>query len=113
MCTRMYLRNRPERGSVSRVASLMTPAVAGLLACGVPLVIATAIASPGLARPGFSPDEELTIFAVRGVGESGLPTLPSSNIYSRGLPYTYLAHLLGRLWGQELWVYRFVSLLAA
>ena len=33
--------------------------------------------APSLFRPGYSPDEEFTVFAVRGIRAHGLPLLPS------------------------------------
>ena len=40
---------------------------------------------PDLRRPGYSPDEEFTQFAVRGIRAHGLPLLPSGLLYDRGL----------------------------
>lgn len=42
-----------------------------------------------LGRPGYSPDEEYTHFAVLGIRASGLPLLPSGLLYDRGLAYSY------------------------
>ena len=46
---------------------------------------------PDLRRAGYSPDEEFTQFAVRGIRSHGLPLLPSGLLYDRGLLYSYAA----------------------
>ena len=80
-------------------------AVAGLLA-----IVAL---WPDLARPGYSPDEEFTLFAVRGIAAHGLPLLPSGLLYDRGLAYSYGAWLAGLVGGQALPAFRAVSLLCS
>jgi hypothetical protein len=65
-----------------------------------------------LTRAGFSPDEEISIFAVRGISSTGLPTLPSGVVYTRGLLYSYLAWGSGLLFGDTLPAYRAPSLVA-
>ena len=82
-------------------------------ALAVALALLVAAASLSLARPGFSSDEEITAVVVRGIGGTGLPTLPSGMLYLRGLPYSYAAWLGGALFGHSLVVYRSVSLLFA
>ncbi len=49
---------------------------------------------PDLRRPGYSPDEEFTQFAVRGIRAHGLPLLPSGLLYDRGVAYSYAAALV-------------------
>lgn len=48
-------------------------------------------AVPDLFRSGYSPDEEFTLFAVRGIQAQGLPLLPSGLLYDRGLLYSFAA----------------------
>jgi hypothetical protein len=66
-----------------------------------------------LARPGYSVDEEFTVFAVRGIQASGLPILPSGLLYDRGLAYSYVAWLAGAVTGSELPAFRAISLASA
>ena len=80
-------------------------AVAGLLA-----IVAL---WPDLMRAGYSPDEEFTLFAVRGIAAHGLPLLPSGLLYDRGLAYSYGAWLAGLAGGPALPAFRAVSLLCA
>ena len=77
------------------------------------LAVATVAAWPDLARSGYSPDEEFTLFAVRGIEAHGLPLLPSGLLYDRGLGYSYAAWLAGLAAGQTLPVFRAVSVLSA
>lgn len=72
-----------------------------------------AIGVPSLFRPGYSPDEEFTIFAVRGISAHGLPILPSGLLYDRGLLYSYASWLASALTGLELPAFRGLSLLAS
>ena len=44
-----------------------------------------------LFRAGYSPDEEFTLFAVRGIQQQRLPLLPSGLLYDRGLLYSFAA----------------------
>ncbi len=81
-----------------------------LLAAGV---LALWSIAPDLARPGYSPDEEFTVFAVRGIEAHGLPLLPSGLLYDRGLGYSYASWLAGLVAGQTLPVFRAVSVLSA
>ena len=69
--------------------------------------------TPSLFRPGYSPDEEFTLFAVRGIHAHGLPLLPSALVYDRGLAYSYLSWFAGLVTGWELPAYRAISLLSA
>jgi hypothetical protein len=70
-------------------------------------------ALPELSRPGYSPDEEFTVFAVRGIAGGGLPVLPSGLLYDRGLLYSYGGWLASRLGGDELSAPRALSLASA
>ncbi len=68
---------------------------------------------PDLLRAGYSPDEEFTLFAVRGIATHGLPLLPSGLLYDRGLGYSYVSWLAGLAGGQSLPAFRAVSLACA
>lgn len=77
------------------------------------LVAATCVAAwPDLARPGYSPDEEYTLYALRGIAADGLPLLPSNLLYDRGLVYSYAAWLASTVTGPTLAGARAVSLAA-
>ena len=89
-------------------ASAAQGRIAALLALSV-----IAIGSLQLARPGYSVDEEFTVFAVRGIQQHGLPLLPSGLLYDRGIAYSFLAWLAGAVTGSELPAFRAISLLAA
>jgi hypothetical protein len=78
-----------------------------LLAAAVLLV-----GSLQLTRPGYSVDEEFTVFAVRGIQATGLPLLPSGLLYDRGLAYSYASWLVSFLPGNDLIAARAVSLLS-
>lgn len=82
------------------------------------LVLAAAVAViaagvPSLFRPGYSPDEEFTLFAVRGIRAGGLPILPSGLLYDRGLLYSYASWLAWAVTGLELPAFRAISLLCS
>jgi hypothetical protein len=79
-----------------------------LIALGV---VISVLLAPDLSRPGYSPDEEFTSFAVRGIHAHGLPLLPSGLLYDRGLLYSYAAALAGS--ADTLLPARLVSLAAA
>jgi len=66
-----------------------------------------------LTRAGYSVDEEFTIFAVRGIQAHGLPLLPSSLLYDRGLAYSYASWMAGAVSGSELLAFRALSLLSS
>jgi hypothetical protein len=66
-----------------------------------------------LTRPGYSVDEEFTVFAVRGIEAHGLPILPSGLLYDRGVAYSYAAWMAHAVTGSELPAYRALSLLSA
>ena len=66
-----------------------------------------------LTRPGYSVDEEFTVFAVRGIQAHGLPVLPSGLLYDRGIAYSYGAWLAGAVTGSELPAFRAVALFSA
>lgn len=79
-------------------------------------VLAAAVLLAGalqLTRPGYSVDEEFTVFAVRGIQQHGLPLLPSGLLYDRGIAYSYASWLAGALTGSELPAFRAVGLLSA
>jgi hypothetical protein len=69
-----------------------------------------AIAWPDVTRHGYSPDEEFTVFAIRGIAAHALPLLPSRLLYDRGVAYSYAAWLAGSAGGRELPAARAVSL---
>jgi hypothetical protein len=80
------------------------------------VALAAVVAGAGalaLFRPGYSPDEEFTLFAVRGIHAHGLPLLPSGLLYDRGLLYSYASWLAAALTGLELPAFRTLSLLSA
>lgn len=66
-----------------------------------------------VTRPGYSPDEEVTVFAVRGILATGLPAMPSGWIYWRGAAYSYLAAALSIATGEEVLTSRALALAAA
>jgi len=76
-------------------------------------VAVIAIGSLQLTRPGYSVDEEFTVFAVRGIQAHGLPVLPSGLLYDRGIAYSYAAWMAGAVTGSELPAFRAVSLFSA
>jgi hypothetical protein len=69
---------------VTRPGSPKAAATAALLAA---IVFAAGLFQ--IARPGYSVDEEFTVFAVRGIQAHGVPLLPSGLLYDRGLAYSY------------------------
>lgn len=74
--------------------------------------IAAAVVIAGslqVARPGYSVDEEFTVFAVRGIHANGVPLLSSGLLYDRGLAYSYASALAGFVSGSELPAYRAIS----
>lgn len=83
-----------------------------VLASSVALAVLAAV-TPDLLRAGYSPDEEYTLFAVRGISASGLPLLPSGLLYDRGLGYSYAAWLAGAAAGDPLIGGRVVSVVCA
>lgn len=76
-------------------------------------LLAIVAAWPDLLRAGYSPDEEFTLFAVRGIQAHGLPLLPSGLLYDRGLAYSYVSWLAGLASGQAMPAFRLVSLACA
>jgi hypothetical protein len=66
-----------------------------------------------ISRPGYTPDEEFTLFAVRGIAAHGLPLLPSGLLYDRGLLYSYSSRLVATLGAHELPAFRALSLTCA
>lgn len=79
------------------------------------LIVAAVVIAGSLqiARPGYSVDEEFTVFAVRGIHANGVPLLPSGLLYDRGIAYSYASWLAGAVSGSELPAYRAISLLCA
>lgn len=65
-----------------------------------------------LTRPGYSVDEEFTVFAVRGIQATGVPVLPSGLLYDRGLAYSYASWLVSLVPGNDLVAARVLSLLS-
>ena len=83
---------------------------------GAVAIVAAAVLLAGalaLTRPGYSVDEEFTVFAVRGIQQHGLPLLPSGLLYDRGIAYSYAAWLAGAATGSDLPAFRAVSLMSA
>jgi hypothetical protein len=78
-----------------------------VLAAAVILIGATQ-----LGRPGYSVDEEFTIFAVRGIQAHGLPLLPSGLLYDRGIAYSYASWAATFLPGDDLVAARLLSLIS-
>jgi hypothetical protein len=74
--------------------------------------VVLAIAWRDVTRHGYSPDEEFTVFAVRGIAAHGLPLLPSRLLYDRGVAYSYTAWLATSTGGAELPAARAASLVA-
>lgn len=66
-----------------------------------------------LTRPGYTVDEEYTVFAVRGIAEHGVPLLPSRLLYDRGIAYSYASWLAGAVTGAELPAFRAISVVSA
>jgi len=89
------------------------PAGLPLVAVAVATAVAALVAWPDLSRAGYSPDEEFTLFAVRGIEAHGLPLLPSGLLYDRGLGYSYLSWLAGLGGGQTLTAWRVVAFLSS
>lgn len=87
-----------------------TTARAWTLALAAALAVLATAFPPDLTRPGYSPDEEFTLVAVRGIQAAGLPMLPSGLLYDRGLAYSYASWAAGALFGQSLATYRALSL---
>ena len=77
------------------------------------VVLVVLIGASQLTRPGYSVDEEFTVFAVRGIAAGGLPLLPSGFLYDRGLAYSYSAALIDKATGAGLPANRAISLASA
>lgn len=86
---------------------------AGLRVIVALAAVVVAAGAPALSRQGYTPDEEFTLFAVRGIHAHGLPLLPSGLLYDRGLLYSYVSWLAASLTGDELRAFRVVSLLSS
>src|SRR5581483_7113175 len=86
---------------------------AQLSAVIIAIAILVAATAGTVTRAGFSPDEEITAAAVRGISATGLTPLPSGLLYLRGVPYSYAAWLAGAALGQTLAAYRWASVLCA
>ena len=85
-------------------------AKAGGLAVALLVII---VGSLQLTRPGYSVDEEFTVFAVNGIRDNGVPLLPSGLLYDRGIAYSYASWLTRVVTGSELPAYRAISLACA
>ena len=81
---------------------------AAVIAAAVLLIGATQ-----LSRPGYSVDEEFTVFAVRGIASHGLPLLPSGLLYDRGIAYSYASWIASWLPGDDLANFRELALLSS
>ncbi|MGH9385345.1 MAG: hypothetical protein ACRD2N_13775 [Vicinamibacterales bacterium] len=77
------------------------------------MIAVLAIGWPQLFRPGYSANEEFTVFAVRGIDTTRLPLLPSNLLYDRGLAYSYASWLAGAATGSALPSYRALALVSA
>ena len=79
------------------------------------LVAVLALGWSQLFRTGYSPDEEYTVVAVRGIEESAerLPLLPSGLLYDRGLAFSYASWAAAQFSGTELPAYRALALVCA
>ncbi len=65
-----------------------------------------------LGRLGLTFDEGVGWAVVEGILETGLPSLPSGNMYLRGLPYLYLNALIASVFGTSEFTLRIVSVIA-
>jgi hypothetical protein len=85
------------------------------LACAAAFIVSAVVtgAWPELTRAGYSPDEEFTTFAIRGISATGLPVLPSGLLYDRGVGYSYAAWLMPAWGGDTLIGARAVSFASA
>lgn len=83
------------------------------VAAAVVGLIAVLAVTPDLWRTGYSPDEEFTLFAVRGIQARRLPLLPSGLLYDRGLAYSYLSAAVAALGLDVLPAARLVSVAGA
>lgn len=92
---------RPREGGPTLAAKAATVLLA---------VAVVAVGSLQLVRPGYSVDEEFTVFAVRGIQQHGLPLLPSGFLYDRGFGYSYASAAAAVLSGSELPAFRAISL---
>ncbi len=79
----------------------------------LPVLVVLLLTAWQLPRPGYSTDEEFTLFAVQGIQSSGLPLLPSRLLYDRGVAYSYAAWLGGAIAAPSLFAYRVVACAAA
>ena len=79
------------------------------------MVAGLALGWPQLFRPGYSPDEDSTVFAVRGIEESAerLPLLPSGSSTIAASRSRYASWAAAQFSGTELPVYRTLALLCA
>jgi hypothetical protein len=84
--------------------------VKGAAALAAIVLIAGALS---LTRPGYTVDEEYTVFAVRGIAQHGVPLLPSNLLYDRGIAYSYASWLAGVVSGSELPAFRAISVVSA
>lgn len=79
------------------------------LGVALPLALFVALTALVIARPGFTPDEEITAVAASAIGSRGLPILPSGVLYPRGVPYLYAAWLVSLVAGKSMLAWRLTS----
>lgn len=79
------------------------------LGLALPLAVFAVITALVIARPGFTPDEEITAVAATAIGTRGVPLLPSGVFYPRGVPYLYAAWLTSLVAGQTMLGWRLAS----
>jgi len=77
------------------------------ISCGFVLIVGAILAT----RAGYSPDEEITWFLVRGIHETQRPRLPSGLDYWRGPIFSYGAWMFGAVAGFTWPVLRMLSVL--
>lgn len=79
------------------------------LGVALPLLAFIALTSLVIARPGFTPDEEITAVLASAIGSRGLPILPSGVLYPRGVPYLYAAWVVSLGVGKTMLAWRLTS----
>lgn len=79
------------------------------LGVALPLLLFAALTALVIARPGFTPDEEITAVAASAIGSHGLPLLPSGVLYPRGVPHLYAAWLVSLVAGKSMLAWRLTS----
>ena len=102
--------NPPSVEVSARQARRLPPAKAAAATIAAIVLLAGSLQ---LTRPGYSVDEEFTVFAVRGIQANSVPLLPSGLLYDRGLGYSYASWVASAVTGAELPAYRALSLACA